>query len=266
MIFEQLVLGFVQGVIEWLPVSSEGIVSVLRLIVFGGQEETTSLIRFALWLHVGTFAAALVYFRKKVRRLLQAALQWRTADKEEKQLVSFLGVATVVSGIVGGGIYLAIAQLSSSLLAGKGIMLLIGAALLVTAAIQWWQPSSADYRQKTAGSVLEAAIVGMAQGLAIIPGVSRSGATVAALLIQGFTETTALRLSFLLSMPAVLGANVVLHASQFTVGVAEMVGFAAAFGAGLVSMHTLLHIAEKVRFTWFTALFGALTIVAALFV
>ena len=98
---EPIILGAIQGIAEWLPVSSEGLIVLVKMNFFGKTEIIKDIIEFSLFLHLGTFFAALVYFRKDVADALKTIFRYKTAAKEEKNLLHFLAVTTIISGVFG---------------------------------------------------------------------------------------------------------------------------------------------------------------------
>ena len=98
--FQQIILGIIQGITEWIPISSEGFLLLVSSNFFGGVEIELFL-RQALFLHLGTFFAALIYFRKEVKELIKGAVNYKSSDPETKRTLKFLFIATIISGIFG---------------------------------------------------------------------------------------------------------------------------------------------------------------------
>jgi undecaprenyl-diphosphatase len=260
---EALVLGAVQGIAEWLPISSEGLLVLAKVQVFGSGSAFEELIRFALFLHLGTFLAALVYFRRDVMALLRTVLSWRRAGEADRALVVFLAVATVATGLVGGAFFFGIGALNTlSPEPGLWITLVVGVLLLLTAALHFASLMH-GHKSEQELSVVDALIVGTVQGFAILPGLSRSGVTVATLLLRRYDDTAALRVSFLLSLPAVLAGNIALNTVDFRFSIENLVSLVAAFVLGLATIHLLLRIARAVQFAYFALFFGLVSIAAA---
>lgn len=252
-----LVLGAVQGVSEWLPVSSEGIVAVAYAWVMDRPLEEA--VSFALWLHVGTTVSALIALRRDVRGLLRDLLSPPYASAA---LTRFLIVGTVSSAIVGMPLLLALNEVSAKL--GGAAMALVGLFMLVTAAIQWRRPRAGD-RDRNQITIQDAVFIGAAQGIAVLPGISRSGTTIAALLARRLEKREALVISFLMSVPASLG--VALYAGLTSSGVLVTDGLIAAALAGavgLVTIKALLAFAERVNVALFVAIMGAVIVAGAL--
>jgi undecaprenyl-diphosphatase len=260
---EAIILGSIQGMSEWLPVSSEGMLVLVQTQLFGATE-LKNTIELALFLHLGTFLAALVYFRKEALNIMKTIINYRDADQESKSLFVFLFWATIISGIVGYGLLEFMSNIEDQFLTGaRIIMALVGAMLLVTGFLQIKAQergarSTADIKPR------DAQILGVVQGFAAIPGLSRSGLTVAALLMSGFREDTSLRLSFLASLPIVLGGNIILNFTGFEYSLETLVSLVFAFGFGLLTIGLLLKLARKAGFGYFIISFGVLSIIAAL--
>lgn len=261
--FEQLVLGIIQGVTEWLPISSEGMVMLAKTTFFYDGSGLSLLIKQAVFLHLGTFFAALVYLRKDVVHLLQASLRYKEAAEETKLLLRFLLVATLITGIVGFGIFQVISQLENvAVVTGTSIAILVGLMLCFTGFMQI--RAQKNIRQRKAIQRWDTGLLGLVQGLSALPGLSRSGITISAFLLRGFDKTFALRTSFLLSLPVILGGNVFLYLDGLSWDFASLIGLLASFGAGLLTIHLLFRVAERVNFGYFALGFGFLTLVFAL--
>ena len=99
--FEQLILGIIQGIAEWLPVSSEGLIILVKTNLFDSAGNIEEAIHQALYLHFGTFLAALIYFHRDVKKLIETAFSYRSQPQETQKLFSFLLIATIVSGALG---------------------------------------------------------------------------------------------------------------------------------------------------------------------
>ncbi len=256
--FENFVLGLVQGVAEWLPVSSEGIIVLVKTRFFGGAE-TEVLIREALFLHLGTFFAALVYFRKDVKHLLK----FNSFDDSTKKLFSFLAIATVISGAIGYILLQAVSALEDFVVIdAKRIMLAVGVLLLVTAYLQF-RAKGGQLKKEKELKQKDGVLLGLVQGLAVLPGLSRSGTTVAALLMRGYDDAFSLKLSFLMSLPIVLAGNILLNLDGFVLDLGTLVGLATSFVFGLLTINVLIRLAKKINFTYFVLLFALLSFVAA---
>ena len=263
---ESLILGAVQGIAEWLPISSEGALTLLKINLFESGLGLGELIELALFFHLGTFLAALVYFRKKVYKLFKTLFKYKEANTENRKILTFLIISSLISGILG---YLALAGikgLDSKLeLAGEGATLLVGILLLITGLLQFAGRTAGQTRTPKDLKLSDGVFLGVVQSLAILPGFSRSGFTISALLLTKFKEADALTLSFLMSLPAALGANILLNTEKIlSFSLNSLLGLIASFIFGLLTIHFLIKAAKKMNFGWFVILFGLLTILFSL--
>lgn len=263
---ESLILGLVQGVVEWLPLSSEGTTIAAKNIFFPDNEPLVTLIRLSLFLHLGTFLAALIYFRKDVITILTILIKPNSNSFENRQILRFLLISTLISGALGVALLTVLNQFEKILVSGSTyINLTIALMLMITAYLQLRSKNSKIKVTKEL-KVSDGIILGLAQGFATIPGLSRSGLTVSALLLREFNEVLALKLSFLMSLPIVLAGNIMLNANIFSNGVTlnMTVALLASFLAGLLTIDLLLKIAKRVNFAYFTFGFSLLIIFATL--
>jgi len=254
---EGFVLGIIQGVTEWLPVSSEGVLTLVGMKFF--DKDLSSSVSMAVFLHMGTFLAALVYFRKDVRALFGK-------EKEQRKVLKFLILSTLVTGVVGvpllfwGVNYFT--EFSIGFLVG-----LIGLFLVITGLVQFKKNDGA-FRRAGDLKTSDAFFLGGLQGMASLPGFSRSGLTIAGLLFRKFQDTEALRLSFLMSLSAVLCANIFfkLAGSGVNFGIISITALATAAITAFFMIHLLLKISRKINFGWFAISFGCLIVLGALLV
>ncbi|WP_246984410.1 undecaprenyl-diphosphate phosphatase [Halorientalis marina] len=277
-----VLVGIVQGVLEWLPVSSEGSVALLLTLVGNASPEVA--VQYALFLHAGTAVAATTYYRDDVWALLRKLPRWRPAGAfdADRAEFTFLATATLSSALVGAVAYTLLEDLASEL-AGGAFVALIGALLIVTGVVQRVASdrgaeatATADESRPDGGAdadgdpsaqrptLLDALLVGGLQGLAILPGVSRSGTTVSALLLRGHAGVDALRLSFLLSIPAAAGAGVLVLADTGLPGIdptAALLALATSAVVGFLTVDALVRLVRRVAFWGVCVGFGALAVV-----
>lgn len=197
-----LFLALLQGLTEFLPVSSSGHLVLARALA--GDPALGQSLTVEVALHVGTLGAVLVYFRRELGGLLRGILRPGAAPPPlagaERRLVAYLLLATVPAGLA--GVFLG--DLVEEAFSRPA---LAGAMLLVTAAALWITRLLAEGRLTESGlGPLRALLIGVAQSLALLPGLSRSGATLVTGLALGLEREAAFRFSFLLSIPAVSGA------------------------------------------------------------
>jgi undecaprenyl-diphosphatase len=249
---EAVVMGVLQGILEWLPVSSEGnlalfMVSLLRL-------DAAETLKLAIFLHIGTGFAALIYYREEVAEILLGR------SEEGRRLRLPLLVMTVITGLVGLPIYL---LLDVSVVQGETLMVVTGLALMVTGLIQ---RTNRGEGLRSSGEITwtETVLLGVSQGLAIIPGLSRSGVTIAFLILRGFSLGESFKLSFLMSIPASFAAGfglMVLEGAAFSQ--ASLIGLSSAAVTGFIAMGALISLAERTGFWKICVGLGAVALLAS---
>lgn len=258
-IIENIILGIIQGITEWLPVSSEGMIVLAKVNLFSGQGLEVP-IKLALFLHLGTFFAALIYFRKDVVKILKVIPNYKNSDLERKNIFKFLFVSTLVSGVLGFLLFKTLLFFEEQIaFTGKLITLIIGLLLLGTALLQLKFKREGIKGLKDLKFV-DGLILGIVQGFSILPGLSRSGLTISSLLLRKFNETHALKLSFLMSLPIVLAGNIVLNLNEMVFTFNGLIGLLFAFLFGILTIHLLLKFSRKVNFGYFVLVFGLITL------
>lgn len=256
-IIQQIILGIIQGIFEWLPVSSSGIVALVNTNLFG-VTNLSMLLHQALFLHLGTFFAALIYFRKDVLKLCRTLFKYKYSEESSKKILKFLIIATLISSITGLIIFETLISFENKLvLTGKIITLFIAILLLFTGIIQI---KIKNRGLKTVRNLKnkDSVLLGVAQGIASLPGISRSGITVSTLLLKNFDDTTALKLSFLMSLPIVLLGNIFLNLNQLTFTTTAIYGLLTSFIFGILTIHILMRFSKKINFGWFVLIFAGL--------
>ena len=261
-----IVLGLLQGILEWIPVSSEGGVALASTALSGLDPDDAT--RLALFLHAGTAVAAIAYYRVEVREILRSirALSRRPFADETADL-SFLVVATAATGVTGLPAYLVLDAAVSGLEGGL-FLALVGGLLVVTGLVQRFA-ATLSLGERTTPDWVDAAVVGALQGVAILPGVSRSGTTVSGLLLRGHDGESSLRLSFLLSIPAALGANALVLVDTGLPAISPVeavVALAVSAVVGYLTVDALVRLVRKVPFWTVCTVFGLLGVVGGLLV
>ena len=258
-----MILGILQGILEWLPVSSEGILTLVSINFL--KISTLEAIKFSIWLHLGTFFAAIFYFRKDIIGLIKHLpvyfKNFRFADEKTK-LINFLIISTLLTGLIGFPIFLFVLDFFSSISA-KIMTFLIGLLLIMTGFIQ--KKSKEGFKDINALKKEDGIILGFLQGFSILPGISRSGVTTSGLLFRRFNSETALKLSFLMSIPAIFVAEIglgILEGVEFSL--ASVSSVLMSFLFGLLSIGLLLKIARKVEFWKFCIILGLISIISIL--
>jgi len=239
------VLGVVQGLTEFLPVSSSGHLALAEHQL-GFKEAGVAGVIF---LHLATTLALIVFFAPKLWRILASLFRRGEERRMNLRLVLFIAVGTVPAAVVGlfarEPIYRIFERPAyvSVFLLGTGLVLLL---------TRW-----AVDRGRSMG-LSDAILVGIAQAVAILPGFSRSGLTIATALLLGIGSIEAFEFSFLLSLPAVLAANLLElkeigdFAAQLATPLPLVLGFAASFGVGLLALWVLRRLVVSRRFWMFS--------------
>jgi undecaprenyl-diphosphatase len=190
-IIEALILAIIQGLTEWLPVSSSG-----HLVIAQQFLGLNPPLIFDLLLHIGTLVVVIMAFRKDILNILKT-LAKRDYSSTEGKLAFFIVVGSVPIAIVGVLFRENIEQLFSNILA-------VGIALLINGGVLFFSEKRKGNKKM---GTLDSILIGIAQAAALIPGLSRSGLTVSTGLLNKIDKQTAFRYSFLLSIPAILGAT-----------------------------------------------------------
>ncbi len=257
---QALVLGVLQGLTEYLPVSSSGHL-VIGSYLFGmnGEENLT----FTIMVHVATVLSTLVVLWKEIDWILKGLFKFKMND-ETKYFINIV-ISMIPVGIVGVFFKKQVEEVFGSGLLIVGCMLLVTAALLVFS--YYARP-----RQRDNISPLHAFIIGLSQAVAVLPGLSRSGTTIATGLLLGNKKAKLAQFSFLMVIPPILGEallNVVkgLKGEETFGGIDALpliVGFVAAFVSGCIACKWMINIVKKGKLVWFgvyCAIAGAATIV-----
>lgn len=232
-----IIIGVLQGILEWLPISSEGNLVVFMVAIIGIAP--SEALGYAIVLHLGTGLAALIYFRDDVIGIIK-----RDSEKS-RILFRHLMVATVLTGAIGSPIYL---LMGSAGFHGKLLLGLTGVALILTGLLQR-ETKDTGLRGVSSLTMGDSVLLGVVQGLSVIPGVSRSGVTTSVLLFSNFSGEEAFRISFLMSIPASLAAAFGLMLLEGTPLTRDMmVAILAALVVGIASIDSLLKIAQRTSF------------------
>ena len=258
-----LLFAILQGVLEWLPVSSEG--QTMSLLISWIKISPDIALQIALWLHLGTLLAVTIKYRKEIVDYLN----WHKNEPELNSWRKFIVFSTLGTAVTGIPSYILVKKLSVSSTYGEYVMLVIAIALLVTAVLLYlskrFQRKLLSISQQTNWFYF---VIGLFQGFAIIPGISRSGITMSALLLLGITTEDSLKGSFLMSIPAVLGGVILEIGSDLINGVSLfpypwwqiIVAILVTFIVGLLTIETFLRIARKYNFAVICLILGLLTL------
>jgi undecaprenyl-diphosphatase len=251
--------GLLQGVTEWLPISSSGQTIILLENMGVDAQDTLAL---AFFLHFGTLFAVLVRLRSDVREVLGNIPKWRTDP-----MVKFLLVATLVSLVVGFVMVQTLEEAVEGSLGGVLLTVLVGVLLIVTGFVLRVAKGRLGERKVEDLTGGEAAVMGLVQGLAALPGISRSGMTVSALLMDKVDADEALRLSFLMSIPvtvAVVLYEIVTWDIASIGAVPMMIGVVTAFAFGYLTIDGLMTLSRRIDWSVFCVAFGGMAVIAGL--
>ncbi len=271
-----IIMGIIQGIAEFLPISSSGHLALFQAF-FGMEDVETSHMFFAVLLHFGTFLSVCIVYRQDIVDMVREF---------------FLGIGSLFSGKRGKGtppparrlvmlIVIATMPLFVMVFLKDYIAVLfqstfmVSLALLATGFLLFFADRLPKGR-KTAknATVGDAVLVGVAQAIAVIPGLSRSGTTISAGIFQGFDRGFAVRFSFLMSLPAVLGANIlelkdaVETGFDFSLLPIYLAGVLTATVVGYFSIRLVKSMADKGkfgRFAYYCWAVGAISLIAGLF-
>jgi undecaprenyl-diphosphatase len=246
-IWKAILVGIVQGFSEFLPISSSGHIALTQFLL--GMREPGMLpeedITFELVVHIGTFLSVVIYFRERLFGLLFSL--WQKERTEERQMILWLFIATIPATI-------AFFSFRDFFEGAYNNPVLVGACLLGTGAIlllpKFFRPKKTEFGLK------HAIWMGVAQALAILPGVSRSGSTITAGLLSGTKPSKAAEFSFLMFLPAIGGGTLVkaksiLEVAQGDNAGAYAAGFLAAFLSGWIAVYLVLSAIKKGKFEYF---------------
>ena len=257
----QVLVALIQGLVEWLPISSEG-QTVLFVYNFGSIPPE-GVISLVAWLHLGTTLAVIVRYPKTILEIVSL---------KDRNLFKLLLIATICTAITAVPLYFALRS-SLSVFHGEFLNVIVGVLLVITA-IVLYLPTRKDAE---GGKEIEtsepteriAVLTGLVQGFSVLPGLSRSGVTVSALLMQRVDRETALRFSFLMSIPAVLGIFVLEAVlGSITppgVGLTDLLLIEViVFVVGLLSMEFLLRVSRSLNFWKLCIIIGIIAILFGL--
>lgn len=261
-IVEAVLLGILQGLTEFLPVSSSGHIELGKALLEVDQADN---LLFSLIVHGATVLSTIIVFRRDIASLFKGLFQfeWNT----ETKYVVLLLVSAIPIALIGFLFQEEINELFS------GNLLLVGSMLIVTALLlQLTRLEKQPAKELTFGKVL---MIGLAQVLAIVPGISRSGATISSALALGISREEAARFSFLMVLIPILGANTIECAHLFGKGASVsgiansslFAGFLAAFISGLIACKLMISLVKKGKIIYFSIyclVVGAIAIFAAL--
>ena len=271
-VWEALIMGLVQGLTEFLPVSSSG-----HLVIFGEilnlQIEDGNA--FSVLLHVATFLSVCFIYYKDIIELIKEFFLMigdifrRKGDwnRPYRRMLIMLIIATIPAVVV--GLIFKLFGLDAML----SNLLVVGLMLLVTAALMYFVDHCNTNRYDASNATYKSSLaVGLAQACALMPGLSRSGSTITAARAAGYKKEFAIKFSFLMSLPAILGAAVLEGAGLIMDGgfaieaLPLIVGFIAAAVSGILAIKFLINLLNKNRFYVFSIYCGIVGLICIVFI
>ncbi len=258
-IIEAIILGIIQGLTEFLPVSSSGHLEIGKAIL-GDESLPAESLMFTVVVHAATALSTIVVYRKDVAELLRGIFQFRI--NEETLFAWKVVISMVPAAFIGVFFNDEIEALFD------GQLLLVGAMLAVTGLLLFLADKARNTDKPV--SPLNAAIIGIAQAIAILPGISRSGATIATSVMLGIDRAKAARFSFLMVVPLILGkmakdimdGGLSLESSQTPQLVA---GFITAFIAGVFACRVMIALVKKSKLIYFSVYCFAVSLAVILY-
>ncbi|MFW5998646.1 MAG: undecaprenyl-diphosphate phosphatase [Bacillota bacterium] len=254
-VIKAILLGIIQGITEFLPISSSGHLVILQKIM--GITEGNLILNVSL--HFGTLIPILIIFWNDIKDII-------LLRSEKKHLIKLIIIGSVPTAFIGLYLEQFFERIFSSVLLTGFMLLITGLILYLVEKINNYNKDINDFRAHNA------ILVGIAQGLAIIPGISRSGSTIAAALFQKMDKEEAARFSFLLSIPAIGGANLlkardIFSQSSTVISSSSLIiGTITAALSGYIAIKYLLHILKRgslVVFSYYCWIIGIIVILIA---
>lgn len=244
-VLDAVILGIIQGLTEFLPVSSSGHLELGKAILGDTSVPEESLL-FTVVLHFATALSTIVVFRKDILEIIGGLLSFKW--NEETQFSLKIIVSMIPAVLVG----LLFEEQLEALFGGN--ILFVGFMLLITALLLWLADKAKNTGKKVSYS--NAFVIGVSQAIAMLPGISRSGATISTSVLLGNDKTKAARFSFLMVVPLIFGkiakdllsGELMESNADFTI---LAVGFVAAFLAGLVACTWMIALVKKSKLSWF---------------
>ena len=246
---QSIILGIVQGITEFLPVSSSGHLVLANYFLGFELQDIT----FEIMLHVGTLFSVIIYFRRDIINLLSSLILLKDKSAEranDRRVILYLAVGTVVTGILGFMMKATVERIFYQPLFAASMLLITGTVVFISDYI----PPRKLEMQNT--GILRSIIIGMSQAIAILPGISRSGSTIATSMFVGLKREEAARFSFLLSIPAIVGATLYELRSFSRIQPQHILGYSlgtiAAFITGYLVIALLIALIKKHRLKIFS--------------
>lgn len=285
-LLQAILLGLVQGLTEFLPVSSSGHLAIFQYI-FGINTDTGML--FEVMLHLGTLIAVCAVFFKDIKQLVVEGIailkdfienvkirfgrsngkKRRIVTNAYRKFVLLILITTIPTGILGIVLNSFMDKATSSLWI-PGMCLVINAIILLVV-----ESLPGGKKKVKKASYKDASLIGVAQGLAVLPGISRSGSTISACLALGFDRSFAVKYSFIASLPAIIGANLLelRHLGEAISGGVNflyyIIGMVVAGISGYVCIRIMMYVVSEKKFSYFAyycAIVGVISLIFHFFI
>lgn len=243
---EAIVLGIIQGLTEFLPVSSSGHLELAKAIQGQNLSGESSMLMTVV-LHFATALSTIVVFRKDIMEILRGLLKFKNNEEFRFSLL------IILSMIPAAAVGVLFDDVIESFFGGQ--VLLVGLMLIVTGLLLILADKASDTTKKV--GIVNALIIGIAQAIAILPGVSRSGATIGTSVLLGIDRTRAARFSFLMVVPLILGKmGKDVMSDEFTSTDVSLTvlfaGFIAAFVTGIFACRWMIALVKKAKLSYFS--------------
>lgn len=256
---DAILLGVIQGLTEFLPVSSSGHLELGKAIL-GDKSLPEESLLFTVVLHFATALSTIVVFRHDILSILKGLLKF---EKNEETLFCIKIIISMIPAILVGLFF----EEQLEKLFGGNVMF-VGFMLLITAILLWFADKAMNTQKPV--SIKNAFVIGLAQAIAMLPGISRSGATISTSVLLGNDKTKAARFSFLMVIPLIfgkiakdiLGGELSLSSENNTT---LIIGFIAAFISGIIACTWMISLVKKSKLTYFAVYCVLVGIIAIIF-
>lgn len=259
-ILEAIILGIIQGLTEFLPVSSSGHLEIGKTL-FGSNVSAAQSLQMSVILHFATALSTIIVFRADIREIISGALR---SERKYLLFILYIVLSMIPAAVIGLFFEDALETMFDAQLILVGLFLLVTALLLLLA-------DKAKNTHKSVGTA-ESIMIGIAQAVALLPGISRSGATIAASVMLGIDREKATRFSFLMVVPLILGkmskdllfGDITMSGNESNIGL--LLGFGAAFVSGIFACKVMITLVKRSKLYYFSiycGIVGVLTIVLA---
>lgn len=244
-VFDAIVLGIIQGLTEFLPVSSSGHLEIGKAIL-GNESIPEESLMITVVLHFATALSTMVVFRKDIGEIVRGLLKF---ERNEETELTFKILLSMIPAVFVGLFFNEELEAMFS-----GSLALVGFMLLITSLLLWMADKAKDTQKKV--SYRNAFVIGVAQAIAMLPGISRSGATISTSVLLGNDKSKAARFSFLMVVPLIFGKIILdLFSGEIadtTIRIEVLVaGFLAAFIAGIAACTWMVQLVKKSKLSYF---------------